>query len=150
MFLHPLLAVHRPGSKQQTFVGDERDKRVARGLLLGHLRKRLLSFLHLLQRRLSSGGHCHDQTDNNHRNVFHNRALIRVNPRRQWPLVRQTPESIDRSASLRKACRGSSPRVDHTCRTAPANTNSPSTLLCSARHTRQSFRRPAPDRKSVV
>src|SRR5690348_18083070 len=50
MFLHPLLAVHGAGSKQQTIVGDERNERVARVLILRHLRECLLSFHHLLQR----------------------------------------------------------------------------------------------------
>src|ERR1041385_7986782 len=144
MFLHPLLAIHRTRSKQQTIVGDEREKRVAHVLLLGHLREGLLSFHHVLQCRLSPSGHCDNQTDNDHRNVFHKSVLRPSNPRPQWPLATRFQVSIDRSLSLRKAARGSLPPVDHTCQTAPANTNSPSTPPCSAPRRRQSFHKPAP------
>ena len=49
---HPLLSVHGARTKQQAVVGNERHERLARVLVRGHLRKRLLRLHHLLERRL--------------------------------------------------------------------------------------------------
>src|SRR6185369_347699 len=52
MLEHPLLSVHGARTKQQAVVGNERHERLARVLVRGHLRKRLLRLHHLLERRL--------------------------------------------------------------------------------------------------
>src|SRR6185503_2149908 len=52
MLEQPLLPVYGAGPEQQSVVGNESQERFARGLLLRHLRKRLLRPDHLLERRL--------------------------------------------------------------------------------------------------
>src|SRR6185369_7710470 len=78
MLEHPLLPIHRARPKQQTIVSNEREERVARVLLLGHLRKRLLGLDHVLQRRLPMRHHRHTQHQQQAKNFYFH---ICVHPR---------------------------------------------------------------------
>src|SRR6185369_12368813 len=143
MFEHPLLPVHGAGSKQQSIIRDERHERITRVLLLSHLRKRLLSLHHLLQRRLSVRNRSNGQNQRrNHDSHAHNPSPIRLNPRPLWQPATHFPESTHQCSELWRVVHDSSLPIDHTSQTTQANMNSPSTPLYSPQHKRRSFRKP--------